>query len=470
MSMIVILAVAFLAGIGVVVVLLVLNLTVAVGTINALVFYANIVEAYKSTFFPSSTVSFASIIVSWLNLELGLDVCLFEGMDKYTKTWLQLAFPMYVFFLVGAIIFTSQYSTRFAHLVGKRNPVATLATLILLSYAKLLQIVITALSFATLEYPDGSRKTVWLSDATVQYFYGKHSALFLVAITVLFVGILFTILLLFWQWILRLPDNLRCLRLLRHHKFQIFIETYHAPYNLEYRYWTGLLLLVRAVLYLVAAVNVSGDPRVTYLTLLFILGGIMTGKWVLKTNLNKMWQNDFLEGITHVNLLIFTAFSWYTFETGNNQFIAANISVAITLILLIVVTVYHIRTRTNIITSIRNLRNYDFSQKRNRVSRSNKVASEVNESCQDLRRTSTFSIVEVPTFDCSSTDTIPEENEGLANIEFHELDVEVLGTCLVNPQYIDSEAVTETMETCIQEKEEVMLNKQADLILDELAR
>ena len=467
--MIIILVVAFLTGIGIVIVLLVFNLTVAVGTINALVFYANIVEAYKSTFFPSSTVSFASIIISWLNLELGFDICLFEGMDKYTKTWLQLAFPTYMFFLVGAIIFTSQRSTRFAHLVGKRNPVATLATLILLSYAKLLQIVITALSFATLEYPDGSRETVWLPDATVRYFDGKHSALFLVAITILFIGVFFTSLLLFWQWILRLPD-VRCLRFLRHHKFHLFIETYHAPYNLEYRYWTGLLLLVRVILYFVAAVNVSGDPRVTYFTLLFILGGLMTGKWVLKRSLNKMWQNDLLEGITHVNLMIFTAFSWYTFETGRNQSIAPHISISITLILLIAVTVYHIRNKTNLIESIRNLKSYKFSWKmhHNNIDKDDKVALEVSESREQLRRTSTFSIVEVPSFDFNSSSTIPEESaEGLANIEFHELDVEMSGTCLVNPQYI--KAVTETTETIVEE-EEVMLNRQADLILDELTR
>ena len=271
---------------------------------------------------------------------------------------------MYVIFLVGVIIFTSQHSTRFSQLVGKKNPVATLATLILLSYAKLLQIVITALSFATLEYPNGLRKTVWLPDATVQYFYGKHSALFAMAVVILFLGILFTALLLFWQWILRLPD-VRCLRLIRYHKFQLFIETYHAPYNLEYRYWTGLLLLVRVILYFVAAVNVPGDPRVTYLTLLFILGGLMTGKWVLKSNINKIWQNDLLEGIIHINLLIFTAFSWYTFETGKNQSTATHISVVVTLILLIAVIVYHVRTKTNIIASIHNLKKLQiFMEKR----------------------------------------------------------------------------------------------------------
>ena len=41
-----------LAGIALVVALIFLNITVSVGTINGLVFYANIVRANQATFFP----------------------------------------------------------------------------------------------------------------------------------------------------------------------------------------------------------------------------------------------------------------------------------------------------------------------------------------------------------------------------------------------------------------------------------
>ena len=46
-------------------------------------------------------------------------------------------------------------------------------------------------------------------------------------------------------------------------KLQVFIETHHAPFTPKYRYWTGLLLIVRASLYLIAAANiyVSNDPQ-----------------------------------------------------------------------------------------------------------------------------------------------------------------------------------------------------------------
>ena len=91
---------------------------------------------------------------------------------------LLLAFPAFITFLVAMIIKLSYHFSIFGRLIGKKDPVATLATLILLSYTKLLQTIITAFSSATLGYPDGSKKSVWLPDATVWYLTSKHAALF----------------------------------------------------------------------------------------------------------------------------------------------------------------------------------------------------------------------------------------------------------------------------------------------------
>ena len=123
---------------------------------------------------------------------IGIDTCYFEGMDAYAKTWLQLASPTFMFLLVGIIIIGGSYSTKFAHLI---NPVATLATLILLSYAKLLQVSFQALSSRMVTYPNGSSERVWLPDATVKYFSVKHIFLFAVSIVILLVGLVYTVLL-----------------------------------------------------------------------------------------------------------------------------------------------------------------------------------------------------------------------------------------------------------------------------------
>ena len=93
---VVILLAAAIAGILLVTALLALNMTVAVGLINGFIFYANIVAANSAVFFPSSEPSFPTVFVAWLNLDIGIDVCFFDGLDAYTKTWLQLAFPVYI--------------------------------------------------------------------------------------------------------------------------------------------------------------------------------------------------------------------------------------------------------------------------------------------------------------------------------------------------------------------------------------
>ena len=49
-----------------------------------------------------------------------------------------------------------------------------IVTPLLLFYTKLQQTVVTIISFTTLEYPDGTIRYVWLYDANVEFFKGKH--------------------------------------------------------------------------------------------------------------------------------------------------------------------------------------------------------------------------------------------------------------------------------------------------------
>ena len=71
--LIIMLIASLIAGIILVALILILNLTVAIGTLNGVIFYANIVNANIRTFFPSSQPSFFSVFISWLNLDIGLE-------------------------------------------------------------------------------------------------------------------------------------------------------------------------------------------------------------------------------------------------------------------------------------------------------------------------------------------------------------------------------------------------------------
>ena len=340
--LVVILLAAIVAGILLVTALLVLNMTVAVGLINGFIFYANIVAANSGVFFPSSEPSFPTLLVAWLNLDIGIDVCFFDGLDAYIKTWLQLVFLIYIISLVIIVIIVSEYSPRFARLIGKRDPVATLATLILLSYAKLLSVTITVLSFAVLDYPDGSRETVWLPDGNVPYFQGKHVSLVLVALLIILVGTPYTILLFLWQWLVRAP-KWKFFNWTRNTKLNAFISVHHVPYNNKYRYWTGLLLLVRVVLYITASVPLTADPQTSLLIAIISIGSLFLVKEITGARVYKESFLNIIETGIYFNLLIFSAFSWYRFKTDADKQIAiAYTSTIITFILLVGVIIYHV--------------------------------------------------------------------------------------------------------------------------------
>lgn len=333
---------AIVLGIALVAMLSILNMTVAVGTLNGIIFYANIVAASSSTFFPSSKPTFASVFIAWLNLDFGIEACFFKGMNAYWKTWLQLCFPLYVIFLVIVIIAVSEKSKRFSNFIGKRNPVATLATLILFSYAKLLHIVVTVLSSTVLVYPNGKRKTVWLPDATVDYFKGGHIALFVVAIFILLAGILYTLALFSWQWIVRFNES-KYLKWSRNQKLSLFVETYHIPYTPMNRYWTGLLLLVRVVLYIASTANVSGDPK---LNLLIIGSGIVGVLLLMKlvsafSPIYMKWPIEYVEVISYVNLILLCIAMFFS-QDDKMRAGVINFSVSITFLLLLGILFYHI--------------------------------------------------------------------------------------------------------------------------------
>ena len=120
-------------GVAPVLLLLVCKLTVATGTLSGLLFYANITRVNRTIFLPRYSTNALTVFIAWLNIKFCIETCFFNGMDMYSKKWLQFEFPVYIWKLVGLMIVVSHYSRRFARLLGN-NPVSVLAMLILLIY------------------------------------------------------------------------------------------------------------------------------------------------------------------------------------------------------------------------------------------------------------------------------------------------------------------------------------------------
>ena len=331
---------AIASGVVLVVIILALNLTVAVGTLNGLIFYANIMAANNITFCPLSKQNVFSVFIAWLNLELGLDTCFCKGLDMYSKVWLQLAFPTYLIAVLLTMTIISKYSSRFAKLIGKRNPIATLATLILLSYMKFLRNIIDIFSIADLRYPDGSQENRWLPDANIEYFKGRHIPLFLLATTIVFIGLLYTVLLLTWQWLLHAP-NYKLLRWIRNTRLNLFMEANLAAYNSKHRYWTGLLLLIRVILYLEIAINTSDQTSNSLFTTGLISACLLFVKTLFGSSVYKKKLIDYLDSFCYLNLLILSGAQLYFHSNIRGRIIAAKVSLSAAFVQLLCVLMYH---------------------------------------------------------------------------------------------------------------------------------
>ena len=336
------------AGIALVLLLLVLRLTVAAGTSNGLVFYANIVGVNSTVFFqPQITTvptglmaNILSVFIAWLNLDLGMESCFYNGMDAYVKSWMQYVFPLYLWALVGVIIISSHYSGMVARMFG-RNPIAVLATLFLLSYAKLLRTVIAVLSYTTLEYPNNSHIAVWLYDGKIRYLSGKHIPLFTAAVVCLiFLFLPYTMLLIFSQC-LQAKSHLKIFSLINSCYVKPFLDAYHAPYTNKHRYWTGLMLLLRLVLFLISAVNVLGDPSVNLLAIASITATILTLPTILGSRIYKTWSLGLLETSFIINLTILAVATLYIQPSGGNQNAATCISVGTAFATFTGIVIYH---------------------------------------------------------------------------------------------------------------------------------
>ena len=335
----VIIPIFILAGVALVVLLTVLDLTVSIGTINGLIFYANIVRANQAIFFsPKTTNSFLSWFIAWLNLDLGIETCFYNGLDGYVKTWLQFAFPFYIWFIMITIIVLSRRYAKVARLTGN-NGVQVLATLFLLSYSKLLRTIIIIFQSTTLTYPDSYQQRVWVYDSNVNYFKGKHIPLFLSALVLLiFLAIPYTAVLIGIQWLQKLK-NYRVIFWV--HKFKPLFDAYTGPYKENHRYWTGLFLLVRVLLFLVFSLNVTNDPSVNFISIIItifalalylsLIGG------VYKSKLRNIIEVAFL-----MNLGSLSVTSLYQIIKGGGQETITHVFVSISLILFVFIIAYHV--------------------------------------------------------------------------------------------------------------------------------
>ena len=270
------------AGLLLVMVITFLNLTVTMGTVCGLIFYANIMQDYSITLLDSHPIpvlsSILKIFIAWLNLDLGIPTCFYDGMEAIGKTMLQAVFPVYIWLISAVIIILSNRYIFVTRLVGQ-NSVKVLATLILLSYSKMLRVTIGSLNskFISVYVNDTIiTKPRWILDGNIAYFdIKKHLIVVIIGMVFVILTLPFALALLCIRHFYSLSNWCKIFSWVN--KLKPFFDTFTGPYKDNASFWTGLLLVVRLILLVVHTIDYEYffTPYIISILIFFLLSAIM---------------------------------------------------------------------------------------------------------------------------------------------------------------------------------------------------
>ena len=252
-------------GIIVVLMLSVLKLTVDKGIINGVIFFSNIVYI-NHNFYYIANIEVLPGIFNLINLDTPTDICFYQGMDALAKYAISFIFPLYLWFLVLLTVLMIKKFSCVSHVI--QSPAQLFATLIYLSYSKLL--LVTSYILTPIQVSEiTENKTIihyrWYHDPNVAYGDPWHLVLIVASLLLFFAVLLpFAIVLTFPNYCL----GFRCLV-----RFKPIIDSYTAPYKDRWGFWLGIHLLILIFLYLTSAIlQVYSDPTILLLiVLLFVI-------------------------------------------------------------------------------------------------------------------------------------------------------------------------------------------------------
>lgn len=342
LSLLLLIVFAF-AGAFLIFIITLLNLTVSMGTVNGLIFYANILQIFTFILFDDDHIlSYVlKVFIAWLNLDFGITTCFFEGMDGFSKALLQFVFPVYIWMIAGTIIILSRRYTTAMNLLGQ-NSIKILATVILLSYSKTIHAVMDALHFTVLKSTDTlENPTRWTINGSLVYLGSKHIVIFLIG--VLF-GILSLPFMIIFLCICHLPRFSNWPFFSWINTLNPFFDCYTGPFTNRGRFWTGLLLLARIFILAIYSCNNTGSDIITMSSTVMVCIFLMFVALTLPRGLYKKYHLNIIEYFFLINLgLLFSGLictTYYDAPTAQKWLIRTFIGLSFIAFTLIIV--YHI--------------------------------------------------------------------------------------------------------------------------------
>jgi len=161
-------------GVLLIILLFLLNLTVVNGDIYGFIVFVNTLSTNGAKEYSTKFV-----VVDLFNLDIGIEVCFYNGMTPHVATWLGFIFPIYLLCIVAGLVVASRYSVNVERLTRKKV-IPVIATLFLLSYNKIMIVTFDVLFSYSTNHHLNSKKTEihWTIDTGIPLFGIRHLLLF----------------------------------------------------------------------------------------------------------------------------------------------------------------------------------------------------------------------------------------------------------------------------------------------------
>ena len=235
-----------ISGVILVVIMLYLPLTISDGPLASIVIAMNLTAVSTIDLLKGEDwyLYVTRVCVSIVNLSLGFPLCLYNGMTPVVKTGLVFVYPVYLWLLMIMFIIFSHYSTRVSNRTATHS-VQVLATLLYLSFSKILMNIIDIIAFIPVHTSHNGTVTVWYGDGSIKYLSisGGHIILFLLSVVLLCIFVL--------PFIMFVTFGGYCLKWWLFNKYlRQFLEAFQGQYKDGKGYLFGVKILVLTYVYL----------------------------------------------------------------------------------------------------------------------------------------------------------------------------------------------------------------------------
>ena len=296
--------------------------------VTGFLLYVNIISLNNFIIFANNISSFPTslvmIVISFLNLDLGFQLCFYDGMTDYTKLWLQSVFPVYFILLTSLLLVIRKHINCIKRITRHNGNVIT-SIILLMCCNKIIAACQSLLLYNHLSYlENGKSKYLWSAYPSIPVFDAKYLLYFLFCLILIIVLLMINI---------SIVLSKKCMQ---GNYFIYIFDAHQTILKEKHSYWPVLELTLRLITMVFSVLNKQLSVLLnTIVIIMFVccLGIVSPFKDT---------KNTFVECTFAFNLVcVFLCASYYGDSKTVNHYMFVDILIFLVIAVFIAQVIYH---------------------------------------------------------------------------------------------------------------------------------